>query len=263
MDKTTETTEPLPDLKPASDALFGEGAELDGECDVQSLWPLMSSGELSFFNLPLLEQLHRRPYHLIKLKGEFNPTKLLRDHRSQLLRSECDQTQKKKTQVERLMFSLGEGVFAVYEARKLMVYAPTTQAAAQAAKQMKKYRKPEPKQPGFWLVSLSGSHPNTEKIVVDQPAPVNEEELALHYGDDFLDWERTWLERLRQRRSGVTVLHGPPGCGKTSYLLGLMARLVGKFEFYYIPVSAFDVLSSGVRVVISRERRLDRRPRQG
>ena len=42
----------------------------------------------------------------------------------------------------------------------------------------------------------------------------------------------------------MTILHGPPGCGKTSYLLGLMARLVGKFEFYYIPVSAFDVLSS-------------------
>ena len=99
MDKTTETIEPLPDLKLAPDGLFGDSAELDGACDVDSLWPLISGGELSFFNLPLLEQLHRRPYHLIKLRGEFNPAKLLRDFQSQLLRSECDQTQKKKTHV--------------------------------------------------------------------------------------------------------------------------------------------------------------------
>ena len=44
------------------------------------------------------------------------------------------------------------------------------------------------------------------------------ENLSLHYGDDFPEWERTWLERLRQRPSGVTVLHGQSGCGKTSYL---------------------------------------------
>src|SRR5437870_12231624 len=149
MDKTTETIELLPDLKLAPDALFGDSAELDGECDAESLWALMSGGEVTFFNLPLLEQLHRRPYHLVKLRGEFNLAKLVRDHQNQLLRSETDHTLKKKAQVERLMFSLGEGVFAVYESRKLMVYGPTTRAAAEFAKQMKKYRKPERTNAGF------------------------------------------------------------------------------------------------------------------
>jgi ATPase family associated with various cellular activities (AAA) len=40
------------------------------------------------------------------------------------------------------------------------------------------------------------------------------------------------------------VLFGPPGCGKTSYLRGLMSRLIRRFDFYYLPVSPFDVLSN-------------------
>jgi len=38
--------------------------------------------------------------------------------------------------------------------------------------------------------------------------------------------------------------HGWSGCGKTSYLRSLMARVLASFEFYYIPVSAFDALDS-------------------
>ncbi|MCI0534812.1 MAG: ATP-binding protein [Verrucomicrobiales bacterium] len=81
-------------------------------------------------------------------------------------------------------------------------------------------------------------------ITVERVAPINKQELALHYGEDFVGWERTWLARLRQRRSGVSILFGPPGCGKTSYLRSLMARLLRTFEFYYVPVSAFDVLTN-------------------
>ena len=49
---------------------------------------------------------------------------------------------------------------------------------------------------------------------------------------------------MSQRPSGVSILFGPLGCGKTSYLRGLMLRLIDKCAFYYIPASAFDVLTS-------------------
>jgi len=62
--------------------------------------------------------------------------------------------------------------------------------------------------------------------------------------DEFLEWHRVWLERLGKRKSGVTVLFGPPGCGKTSFLRALMARLIAKYVFYFLPVGEFDALSS-------------------
>ena len=221
----------LPDLDPAPDALFGDSAAVDGVRDHQSLFHLMMPETIRFFDLPVLERLHRRPYHLLKVRGEFDLARLVKDHQSQLLRSESYQTPKNKTHIERLMFALGEGVFVVYEMPHVMVYAPTTEAAVKVAAQMKNYRRPFREKPGFRLVSLATGQPSAQLITVKQAAPVNENELGLHYGMDFPRWEAGWLEKLRERPSGVSILFGPPGCGKTSYLRGLMSRLIDKFSF--------------------------------
>ena len=97
MDNIIEPTEALPGLKPAPDALFGDREPLDGQCDMAWLWRMMQAGEVNFFNLPLLEQIHHRPYHLVRLRGSFDLTRLVQDHRTQLLRSESCQTAKDKT----------------------------------------------------------------------------------------------------------------------------------------------------------------------
>jgi hypothetical protein len=241
MDNLNETTEPLlPEMKPASDALFGECEDFDADSIYRKMFP----EGVKFFDLPLLERFHRWQYHMVRLRGPFRLAKLVRDYRPQLLRSESCQNARGKTHIDRLMFRLGNDVYVLWDMPELLVYAPTPQAAAGAVAQLKLYRKPVEQKPGFRLVSLNGGTPSTQLITVEQPAPVNEHDLTLHYGADFMDWERTWLERLRQRRSGVTILYGPPGCGKTSFLKSLMARLIGKFEFYYVPISAFDLLSN-------------------
>jgi hypothetical protein len=46
MDNIIETTEPLPDLEPAPDALFGGSESLNGPCDTASLWRMMQAGEV-------------------------------------------------------------------------------------------------------------------------------------------------------------------------------------------------------------------------
>ena len=66
---------------------------------------------VKFFDLPLLERLHRRQYHMVRLRGSFRLAKLVRDYRPQLLRSESCQNARGKTHIDRLMFDLGKDVF--------------------------------------------------------------------------------------------------------------------------------------------------------
>jgi SpoVK/Ycf46/Vps4 family AAA+-type ATPase len=49
---------------------------------------------------------------------------------------------------------------------------------------------------------------------------------------------------MRRTPSGLTIFHGPPGCGKTSYLRALMARLLNQAVFYFLPVSEAAMLSN-------------------
>jgi hypothetical protein len=140
---------------------------------------------------------------------------------------------------------LGQGVFVLCDGGNLTVFAPTPQAAARMAADFRRYVKPLKKaKPGFYLVSLRADGPHTELVGVDACPTADAEELALHYGADFGAWEQQWLARLANRHSGVTILFGPPGVGKTSYLKMLMARFIDRFLFYYLPLSSFEVLSA-------------------
>jgi hypothetical protein len=80
-----EPVQPPPAAVP--DALFGECGALDAESLLRKMLP----ESIKFFDLPLLDRLHRRQYHMIRLRGSFRLAKLVRDHRPQLLRSESCQ----------------------------------------------------------------------------------------------------------------------------------------------------------------------------
>ncbi len=111
--------------------------------------------------------------------------------------------------------------------------------------------------PHFFVVSITGEGAIAESVVVQRPAPVTQEELALNYGDGFVEWEEQWLRIVRKRPSGVTILHGAAGTGKTSFIRALMSRLLGQAVFFIVPVSEIELLSSPkfVRFWIDETRR--------
>ena len=70
----------------------------------------------------------------------------------------------------------------------------------------------------------------------------------LHYGAQFFNWYRDFLEKLNQPKIGLTILQGPPGTGKTSCLRHLIHQLRGSHRFYYLPVTVYPLLAAPATV---------------
>jgi hypothetical protein len=243
--------EPLiPELEPHPDAFLGGSELLDDEALAGATSRYVESRmfappDISFFTLPVYEALRQRPYHRVDVQGPFDIRRLAHDYRQHLYRSEVTCLQPYQPAIESLLLCLGQGVFVLQDSSHLTVFAPTPQAAARVAADFRRYVEPLKKaKPGFYLVSLRPDGPQTELVGVDACPTADADELALHYGAEFGAWEQQWLARLANRHSGVTILFGPPGVGKTSYLKMLMARFIDRFVFYYLPISAFEILSA-------------------
>jgi len=215
--------------------------------DASSLWDRFNqspSKEL-FFLMPLYDQFVRCPYHEVTLEGPINAQQLAKDCRAQTLRSETIINRSGHPKISRLLLRLEKGIYGCLEWENLNIYAPTLEGAQAAAGKFRRYLKPQAvSKPSFFIISIDESGPNAETVEIQRPAPVATEELALNYGDDFPAWEAQWTQRMRRTPSGLTVFHGPPGCGKTSYLRALMARLLDKAVFYFIPLSESEMLSN-------------------
>ena len=214
---------------------------IEGDADE----PPLEAPRASFFELPVLEQLHRQPYHSIVVDGPLDLKALVNDHSSKLFRSEARLNEKAKPHLNRLLFKLGNGVFGFYDRPRFTVFAPPPEKAAEVALQFRRYvRPPAPKKPGFHLLRMDGPYAETEFVPVKHFLTLSDDAAQLHYGEDFIEWENAWIECLTQRSSGVSVLFGPPGCGKTTYLRSLMGKLLDRCVFYYLPISEFEVLSN-------------------
>jgi hypothetical protein len=236
----------LPATEALPDAFFGGGDALSDD-DKSSEWlgDRLMPNDVCFAQMVLLDRLRRRPYHTVELEGRIDAKRVAQTYSDKLYRSEVHLRKGSQPSVARLLLCLGEGVFAYVETGSLTVFAPTPQTAHIAAKEFLRFIrvKKDRRKPGFHILRIEDSGVGTQFVENKTLFSLSDQELNLHYGNDFLDWYPAWLERLNKRRSGVTVFFGPAGCGKTSFLRALMARLIAKSVFYYLPITEFDALS--------------------
>lgn len=190
--------------------------------------------------------------HVMQMEVDFDWDALLGMDRFDVLHSfwnvGFENGRELKEEPERLVARVGDKVFICHQRRKTQVIGADPQSAREAVRELVamgilKRHGAMSERPLFKLIH---SEPDGfyygVPVELKSGTPMSHEDLVLHYGENFADWEAEF-RRLLQRRSGLTLLHGPAGTGKTFFIRHLIAVLRHSHIFYAIPASCHGLLS--------------------
>jgi hypothetical protein len=131
--------------------------------------------------------------------------------------------------------------------RELQLWADTPEKAETELNRLKSLyllpEKPRPDVDEFFLVTCGEGDIRGRRVEIE-PLICDDQDVRLHYGDQFCYWNTEFLRKLCTRKLGLTLLQGPPGTGKTSYLRYLLRVLGRTHRFYYLPITVYPVLAS-------------------
>ncbi len=131
----------------------------------------------------------------------------------------------------------------------LTVTADSPQKASEDALMLQKHFTASDEAPGFFMVR---DPRKPRRIPLKPEYALSDEMLDLHYGSGFADWAGKFAAGLGQ--SGLSILRGKPGTGKTSFLRHLIYTNSETHRFYYLPVDAFNLLQAQMADFLARER---------
>lgn len=195
---------------------------------------------------PVLAAFGGGPMHQCRFSGKYDLAQLLTKHATNLFRSIHRFSQdEQKGFWDDLTFRLGPYAFVYADDTRIVACADTADEAARLARQFHDdcIQPPEPRG-GFYRLIRLGRDISTQTVPLSEDSLLNEKILSLHYGPDFVEWHQKYLSLLRKHKHGLSLLEGPAGTGKTSYLRHLMGVLTNTHRFYFIPNGSLSVLSN-------------------
>ena len=206
-----------------------------------------------------------RGWHSFGCRGYWDVDVMARDFKHAIQFSECrSATNPPKPLTKRwkgFTFSPREGVIVTVRIRApavyfLRVWAPSPEIAEREFLLLRDRYKHKPKhsREKSNFVVISNQHGFLGTHEVEMPCLLRREpDLILHYGQEFNEWNSKFLSRLRQKRTGVTILRGEPGTGKTTYLRYLTHKLRRTHRFYYLPLCVYPLLAAPAAVTFWME----------
>lgn len=219
-------------------------------------WLSMDQSAMRMFCHPF-EQMSAAKWHEVTSSGTWDTARILQDHKAAMIHStqrEIGFGAKGALSVAEMSFKMDEGLYAFVREEFMMgisqlsIWATTPERAQeQHATWRTKYLKPvrrRRKEANFHVLSATHCGVQTQKVPIERQFLSREADIALHYGDDFPAWEDNFIHSLKSHLSGVTILRGEPGTGKTSFIRHLMHKLRRTHRFYYLPVNQVELLSS-------------------
>ena len=185
------------------------------------------------------------PFHTVSRDGDWQTGRAVRELNAHLLRSEqsIDKTRdwEKWTNA---VFRFGTHEFVHICRRSLIVYAPTLTAAEDRLRSFAAQYLAPPGEivPTFHIINSSYGMLRSERVEIATDGLPAEGNLDLYYGEGFPGWHNNFVDTIVGKKSGLSLIEGPPGTGKTTYLRLLMAKLKETHRFYYLPPSSLSCL---------------------
>ena len=210
----------------------------------------LPADESVYFLTPVLRHFAHKPYHVHSATVRWNKPLLVAELKSQLIRSKAghrwDVDVPPFVRQRELLFHLPGDVFVHLDEYTVHVHAACPTVAAQVLTDLNhRFAKP-PKAglPNFHLLSYGRDGVQSHPVALTRACLHSPDDLALHYGNDFVLWEAELIQRLQNQPNGLVVLRGDPGVGKTTFLRHLTARLAKTHRAFLVPTSHFNMLAS-------------------
>lgn len=91
------------------------------------------------------------------------------------------------------------------------------------------------------MITFEDNHFGVRELPIINNYNLNNEELELHYGENFSEFNSKLIAKLVEKKKGLVLFHGEPGTGKTHYIRHLISEL-SKLEktIVYIPTVLID-----------------------
>ena len=210
----------------------------------------LPADESVYFLAPVLRHFAHKTYHVHSATVRWNKPLLVAELKSQLIRSKAghcfDEDVPPLVHQRELLFHLPGDVFVHLDEFTAHVHAACPTVAAQVLTDLNhRFAKP-PKAglPNYHLLSYGREGVQRHPVSLTRASLHSPDDLALHYGNDFVLWEAELIQRLQNQPNGLVVLRGDPGVGKTTFLRHLMARLGKTHRAFLVPTSHFNMLAS-------------------
>ena len=147
---------------------------------------------------------------------------------------------------EDVLLQFGNRAFLYGDDTRICGYASTPPEAEQIVRDFtESYGNKLPPAGGSFQLIRKTRHSEITCENVDLAAEtiLTEEVFSLHYPAGTDEWHRAFVGKLNTRKSGLSILEGSPGTGKTSYLRHLMGQLKDTHRFYFIPPVSLSLLT--------------------